>query len=281
MMLGRDNKDCFRNKVAIVTGGASGIGKAICEALGKRGATVIAADVNEPGAQQVAAAVSSGGGQGHAVFLDVSKEEAVNALVRDTTADHGRLDYMFNNAGIATLGEVRDMTREQWQQVIDINLMGVLCGTTAAYEVMVEQGFGHIINTASHAGLHAVAGTTAYAATKHGVVGLSTSLRAEGAGLGVKVSVLCPGPVKSNIIDAATMVTSFRENFFKKMPQFMLMDTDLAAEAVLRGIVRNQGIMVFPFHARVLWWLHRMNPAIPIWLAIQGMRMFRQYREDS
>ncbi len=273
--------DIFRDKVAIVTGGSSGIGKAVCEALGKRGATVVVADIDEPGARRVAAAVSSSGGEGRAVFLDVRGAEAVNKLIRDTAAGHGRLDYMFNNAGIATLGEVRDMTAEQWQRIIDINLLGVLYGTTAAYEVMVKQGFGHIINTASHAGLHAMPATTAYAATKHGVVGLSTSLRAEGADLGVKVSVLCPGPVESNIVDAATMASSLRENVFKKMPSFMLMDADRAAQEILRGIARNKGIMVFPFHARVLWWLHRIHPGIPRLFASRGIQAIRTYRVGS
>jgi len=271
----------FQEKVAIVTGGASGIGRALCEALGRRGARVVVADIDEPGARRVAETVSSSGGRGQSVCLDVRVAEAVRARVRETAAAHGRLDYMFNNAGIANLGEARDMTAEQWHRIIDINFLGVLHGTTAAYALMVEQGFGHIINTASQAGLYPVAGTVSYAACKHAVVGLSTSLRAEGAALGVKVSVVCPGPVKSNIVDSATLVSSFRENVFKKVPPFMMMNADLAARKILDGVVRNRAIMVFPFSAHALWWLHRLHPGIPIFLARLGVQAFRRFRVDA
>jgi len=273
--------DRFKDKVAIVTGGASGIGRALCEALGRRGARVVVADIDEAGARRVADAMAAGGGRGQAVGLDVRKAEAVAERVRETAEEHGRLDYMFNNAGIANLGEARDMTSEQWRRIIDINLMGVLHGTTAAYERMVAQGFGHIINTASQAGLYPVAGTVSYAMTKHAVVGLSTSLRAEGAALGVRVSVVCPGPVESRIVDSATLVSSFRENIFKKVPPFMLMKADLAAGKILDGVARNRAIIIFPFHARFLWWLHRMHPEIAVYIARQGIRAFRLYRTDA
>jgi len=273
--------DRFKDKVAIVTGGASGIGRAVSEALGRRGARVVVADVDEAGARRVAETVSSSGGRGQAVFLDVTMAEAVAARVRDTAEEHGQVDYMFNNAGIANLGEARDMTAEQWQRIVDINLMGVLYGTTAAYLRMVAQGFGHIVNTASQAGLYPMAGTTSYAMTKHAVVGLSTSLRAEGAALGVRVSVVCPGPVESRIVDSATLVSSFRENIFKKVPPFLMMKADLAARTILDGVASNRSIIVFPFHARVLWWLHRVHPEIPIFLARQGIQAFRHYRVES
>jgi short-subunit dehydrogenase len=104
---------------------------------------------------------------------------------------------MLNNAGIALGGEVRDMDLEHWRRILDVNLWGVIHGTTAAYQVMVKQGFGHIVNTASLGGLIPEPMATAYATTKHAVVGLSTSLRAEAAELRVKVSVVCPGFVQT------------------------------------------------------------------------------------
>jgi len=254
--------DGFKDKVAIVTGGASGIGQAVCEELGRRGTRVVAADVNSEGAEQVAAGISAGGGQAEAAYLDVTQSDQIQKLIDQTASKHGRLDYMFNNAGIATLGEVRDMTPEQWDRIIQINLMGVVYGTTAAYSLMVKQGFGHIVNTASQAGLYPVALTTSYALTKHGVVGLSTSLRAEGAGLGVKVSVICPGPVASRIVEDATRLGEYEKDVFAEVPSFMLMDAPKAARVILKGVARNRAIIVFPFLARYLWWLHRISPSI-------------------
>ena len=273
--------ESFKDKVAIVTGGASGIGQALCEELGRRGAKVVAADIHQERAERVVAAISATGGKAEAARLDVTRSEEVQKLVDRTGSGHGRLDYMFNNAGIATLGEVRDMTPEQWERIIQINLMGVVYGTTAAYSRMVKQGFGHIVNTASQAGLYPVSGTTSYALTKHGVVGLSTSLRTEGAGLGVKVSVICPGPVVSRIVEDATRVGKYEWDVFSEVPQFMLMDTAKAARVILRGVARNRAIIVFPFLARYLWWLHRISPAIPGFLARVMTEGNRRYRIES
>jgi NAD(P)-dependent dehydrogenase (short-subunit alcohol dehydrogenase family) len=270
--------DGFKDKVAIVTGGASGIGRALCEDMAKRGTRVVVADIHVEGAEQVASAISATGGQAEAECLDVTQSDEVEKLIDQTASKHGRLDFMFNNAGIATLGEVRDMKPEQWQRIININLMGVIYGTTAAYSLMAEQGFGHIVNTASQAGLYPVSGTTSYALTKHGVVGLSTSLRAEGAGLGVKVSVVCPGPVVSNIVDSATMVGEYEKTFVGDAPQYMLMDTSKAARVILRDVARNRAIIVFPFLARYLWWLHRISPSISGFVARMMTEAQRRYR---
>jgi len=273
--------DCFQSKVAVVTGGASGIGKALCEEMGRRGALVVVADINLKGADEVASAISANGGQTRAVHLDVKKKAKIKKIINDTVDRHGRLDYMFNNAGIATLGEVRHMNREQWQNVIDINFNGVLYGTTAAYEVMVKQGFGHIINTSSQAGLYPIAATTSYGMTKHGVVGLSTSLRAEGAALGVKVSVVCPGPVQTNIVESATVIKINKQATIAKMPNFLSEKPDSAARIILKGVARNQAIIVFPFLARLLWWLHRINPDILVSIGRMGILGMRRYPEES
>jgi NAD(P)-dependent dehydrogenase (short-subunit alcohol dehydrogenase family) len=272
--------DGFKDKVAIVTGGASGIGQALCEELGRRGTRVVAADVNSEGAERVVAGISATGGKAEAAHLDVTRSDEVQKLIDQTASKHGRLDYMFNNAGIATLGEVRDMTPEQWDRIIQINLMGVVYGTTAAYSLMVKQGFGHIVNTASQAGLYPVSGTTAYALTKHGVVGLSTSLRTEGAGLGVKVSVICPGPVVSRIVENATRLGEYEKDVFSEIPQSMLMDTAKAARVILRDVARNRAIIVFPFLARYLWWLHRISPTITDFIARMMTKGNRRYRVE-
>jgi NAD(P)-dependent dehydrogenase (short-subunit alcohol dehydrogenase family) len=226
----------------------------------------------------VVAGIKQSGGRAEAAPLDVTQSDEVQKLIDQTASNHGRLDYMFNNAGIANLGEVRDMTDAQWDRIIKINLMGVVYGTTAAYALMVKQGCGHIVNTASQAGLYPVSGTTSYALTKYGVVGLSTSLRTEGAGLGVKVSVICPGPVVSRIVEDATRLGDYERDVFSEVPQFMLMDTAKAARVILRDVARNRAIIVFPFLARYLWWLHRISPSITDFVArimTEGNRRYR------
>lgn len=149
----------FRNKIVIVTGGASGIGKGLCERLAQAGATVMVADINLAGAQQVAAAI---GASAHAAQVDVTDAAAVEALVQQTITTHGRLDYIFNNAGICYVGETLDMSTEQWRRIVDVNLLGVVYSTMAAYRVMVQQGHGHIVNSASLAGLSGFAAYTCY-----------------------------------------------------------------------------------------------------------------------
>lgn len=256
----------FRDSVAIVTGGASGIGRALCEELARRGAVAVVADINCEGAQVVAKGIAVSGGQAVAAALDVTRAGDVERLVEDTLRAHGRLDYMFNNAGIGVGGEVRDLTLDDWRQAIDINLWGVIYGTHAAYAAMLRRGSGHIVNTASAAGLVGEPGLTAYSVTKSAVVALSTALRAEAEGSGVRVSVVCPGFIDTAIYDNAIGVKFDKNEFLSKLPVRLVSAPD-AADAILRGVERNQSIIVFPFYARLLWWLVRMHPG-----ALNGFR---------
>ena len=190
----------FDGAVAIMTGGASGIGRALSEALGRRGASVVLADRQIEFAQEVAAGIQERGGKASAVELDVTDFTAVDQLAQATAQAQGRLDYMFNNAGIAIGGEVRVCQIEDWDSVLNVNLHGVVNGVQAAYSVMLSQGYGHIVNTASMAGLLPMPTAVSYATTKHAVVGLSKSLRVEAASYGVRVSVLCPGFIRTPIL---------------------------------------------------------------------------------
>src|SRR5210317_73915 len=178
--------DQFKGKIAIVTGGASGIGRALCEELGRIGAIVTVADLNLEGAQEVAKSINEDGGQAGAEQLNVAKADEVKRVIEGTYSDHSRIDYIFNFAGILIVGEAFDMDTEDWSRIFDVNLKGVAYGTAIAYPIMVQQGFGHIVNMSSYQGLIPAGAATAYSATKHGVIGLSTSLRSEAVQLGVK-----------------------------------------------------------------------------------------------
>jgi NAD(P)-dependent dehydrogenase (short-subunit alcohol dehydrogenase family) len=263
-----------QHQVAIITGGASGIGQALCHALATRGAKVIVADINAEGAEDVAAAIRQRGGQAAAYQVDVADAHSVKELVQHTVAAHRRLDYLFNNAGIAVTADTRDLRLEHWQQVIAVNLMGVIYGVQAAYPIMVQQGHGHIVNTASLAGLLPYPTNLPYATTKHALVGLSLSLRAEAADLGVKVSVVCPGWVQSGIYTASPILNVRREQMQPALP-FKLMETDAAARRILVGVARNQPVIVFPLYARMLWWVYRMRAT---WLNALGLKLIRDLR---
>ena len=265
----------FKNKIVIVTGGGSGIGRALCEELARRGAVVTVADINAEGAQQVVSAIIKDGGESSVAHLDVTRREDVQRLVEETASTHGRLDYMFNNAGVGMAGEVRDMDLENWRRILDVNLWGVIYGTTTAYQVMIKQGFGNIVNTASVAGLIPIPMETAYSATKHAVVGLSTSLRAEAAELGVKVIVVCPGFIRTGIFDAATYFKSKREEVFSGLPSIKMMDATDCARIILRGVARNRAIVTVTAFARLIWWLYRLCPTLLAPLERKMTRCFR------
>lgn len=267
----------FAGRVAIVTGGASGIGRALCLELGRRGARVVVADLDATGAQTVSDEINAAGGQARASALDVSRGEEVQKLVRETADAFGALDLMFNNAGVGVWGEVRELDLAHWRRAIDVNLWGAIHGSLAAYEVMTAQGSGHIVNTASLAGLVSAPTVTPYAAAKHGVVGLSTSLRAEAADLGVRVSVVCPGPIRTGFHDALLRADPEQG----PVAPADSIDAGDAAREILRGVERNRRLMVFPSRARRIWAAQRL---LPSWIARMNrgtVRRLRAYRAKT
>ena len=267
----------FKDKVAIVTGGGSGIGQALCEELGRRGSTVVVSDINLEGAEIVAKSISDAGGKSVVKKLDVTIAKDVEELVGEIATDFGRIDYMFNNAGIGVGGETYTLELEDWKKIIDINLYGVLHGIIPAYSLMVKQGFGHIVNISSLCGLVPVPIKTSYTTTKFALVGLSTALRAEGEDLGVKVSVVCPGFVRTPFYESAhfpKVDSSVRDNFFGMLPQMFSTPEEAAAET-LKGVANNKAVIVFPFRSRLLWWAYRIWPKLYNPIAVKTVNNFR------
>ncbi|MBI4693523.1 MAG: SDR family oxidoreductase [Gammaproteobacteria bacterium] len=269
----------FAGRGALVTGAASGIGRALAEALAAAGATVVLADVDEAGAQAAARGIVASGGNARAVVCDVTDATRFANLIEEL-ADAASLDLLFNNAGIAITGEMRDLELTHWRRVVEVNLMGVVHGASAAFRLMAARGHGHIVNVASLAGLVPFPGNASYCATKHAVVGLSRSLRTEGAALGVKVSVVCPGYVASNINTASEMVKIDRERLLAHLP-FRLVPAAAAAERILAGVARNEAVIRFPFYARFFDWLYRFSPALVEPLLRKTMDDVRRARTPS
>jgi NAD(P)-dependent dehydrogenase (short-subunit alcohol dehydrogenase family) len=240
-------EEYFRGKGCVVTGAASGIGFALAEALLQTGAVVLMADRD---AQTLKAAVEKLGahtGRVHSMSVDVTSQEQVRQMVEEAAARHGRLDFLFNNAGIGGTVPIETVTLEHWRRIIDINLWGVIYGTHFALPIMLRQGGGHIVNTASIAGLIPPPFQALYCATKYAVVGLSESLRFELGDEGIHFSVVCPGNVATAIFGTV------------KPPEDAI-SAEEAARITLEGVVDKQGIIVLPEKYRQMWRLYCTSP---------------------
>lgn len=188
--------------MAVVTGGASGIGRACAVAFARRGADVVVADVNQSRAAEVVAELQALGRRALWVHCDVSRDEEVEALARLSIGEMGRVDLLMNNAGVVLGGPFEQIPTRDWEWILQINLLGPVRGVRAFLPHMLERGRGHIVNTASFAGLVAHNPLTIpYDTSKHGVVGLSAGLALYLKPKGIGVSVLCPGYVATNLPD--------------------------------------------------------------------------------
>ncbi|MBN2159105.1 MAG: SDR family oxidoreductase [Spirochaetes bacterium] len=273
-------KNSYKGKRAFITGGASGIGRALCQGLASRGASVVVSDINLKEAGRVAAAINEAGGTACAVKLDVTDESSVFRAVENTAAESGGLDYYFNNAGIGISADALDLTMAQWRKIFDVNLFGVLYGTMAAYGVMARQGYGHIVNVSSMAGFAPFSINTPYTAAKYGVVGLTEALRHEAAGLGVGMTLVCPGIVRSSFYDAIEIIGTDREAYISWMPK-RLIDPERAAAVILDGVAQNRKTIIFPFHAKLLWWTKKLAPGLLDFMNRTMVKKFRSLRTDD
>jgi NADP-dependent 3-hydroxy acid dehydrogenase YdfG len=262
-------------KVAFVTGGASGIGAALTTTLVDAGAEVWIGDRQIDAAVGLAQRLSSAGGKAHAIELDVRSYPSFERAVAEAVRQSGRIDYLFNNAGIGIGGEVDSSTLDDWNDVVDVNLRGVVHGIQAVYPIMIAQHSGHIVNTASLSGLVAAPGSASYTATKHAVVAISKVLRVEAERHGVQVSVLCPGAVRTPIHEGSD------EELLKFFGPFRLMAPEKFADRALRAVLRGDAIIVVPAWWKAWWYLERISPALSMRFAKAGLKRIREGRAHS
>ncbi|MFW0789572.1 SDR family NAD(P)-dependent oxidoreductase [Gordonia sp. CPCC 205333] len=282
-------------KTAIVTGAASGIGMGYATVLAERGFYVLVTDVDQIGAERVAADLNSrGAGQAEARKLDVTDASAVAQVVNDVKRAHGRLDMIFNNAGIGIGGPTDELEVAHWQKAGDVMIMGVAYGVDAAYRIMVEQGFGHIVNTASMAGMVPLAYMAPYNMAKHAVVGMSLSLRGEAAAHGVKVTCVCPIAVNTNIVrnlnsglgeTDETRIASKGYDLLKPIadhvPEFIVASPVGHARAVLKGCDRNRALVIKPWFGRQAWWMQRAFPLLTVRVSSIYTRLAMIFRKPA
>jgi len=253
----------FAGKIALVTGSASGIGQGLAEVLAGQGAKVIATDINLERLEANPRFQDRAGNSVRVERLDVTDYGAFEKMIDDVVSREGRLDYIFNNAGIAIAGDLRDLTIEHWRPVLDVNLNGVVYGSLLAYRQMVKQGFGHVVNLSSIEGLIPFPTTASYVTSKFAVMGLSQSLWVEGADLGVKVSVVCPGFVRTAIFDVSPMTNMSREEWLKANARWerFAVTPEKCAKIILKGVAKNKPIIMVTGLAQVMWRLARLHPS--------------------
>lgn len=222
----------FKNKVALVTGGASGIGRAAVVEFAQGGAKVVVADMQD--GKKLVAEIKKAGGEAIYIKCDVSKEAEVKAMIQKTTKTYGRLDYAVNNAGTeGAQTPIQDLTEDLWQRTIDINLKGVwLC---MKYEIpqMLKQGKGAIVNISSIAGVIGFQNSAAYVASKHGVVGLTKVAALENAQTGIRVNAVCPGLIQTPMLERAFTSPEMEQAYMGAVPMKRLGRPEEIADSII------------------------------------------------
>jgi len=254
----------FTGKTVVVTGAGSGIGRSTARLFGRLGAKVHVTDLDGDSAERVAGEISSAGGQAVAHRLDVTDPTAVEKLAEKVFETDGGVDVLHNNAGIAQSGTVEDTTLEDWRRVIEVNLMGTIHGVHAFVPRMLRQGRpGHVVNTASAAGLVASAELAAYSTSKFAVVGLTEALNAELAPKGIHVTALCPGIINTPIVRAATYRGEIAQHA-QRVQDFYRdrgASPDVVAEAAVEAVRKKKLIQPTPrSHVVPVWILKRISP---------------------
>jgi len=264
-------------RIAVVTGGGSGIGRSTAILLARQGAKVHVADIDGQAAEAVVREIDAAGGRALGHVLDVSDPNAVEAFASGIFDSDKAVDILHNNAGIGHSGNIEQTTVEDWQRVIGINLLGVAYGVQAFVPRMLKQGRpASVINTASMVGLFPAPKLAPYSASKYGVVGMTESLNAELSGRGIHFSAICPGIIDTRIVRTGIMRGKTAENHDKvvKFYEKRGASPDEVAEAVLAAIAKHR--LIVPVPRRQVtpgYLLHRISPRLmqPVSRAVERL----------
>ena len=275
----------FDGQVAIVTGGALGIGGATARRLASEGASVLIADFNDEAAAANVARITGAGGTAKSLTTDVSKHDDIRNAVETAVSEWGRLDIMVNNAfptdtrDAPWWGSAVSVPEDGWDLGMSMLTKALYLGAKYAVPEMEKTGGGSIVNMASVAGLVGYPTATAYTTTKHAVVGLSLTLRAEAVSLGVNVSVVCPGPIATGIgsralgSGAAGDVDPSGDSGRELLERVTL--------TILKGVERNKGMIIFPRKARRQWWLYRLLPSLFVPITQKRIKNYRRKQHNA
>ncbi|MFZ5723655.1 MAG: SDR family NAD(P)-dependent oxidoreductase [Pseudomonadota bacterium] len=267
-----------KNAHAVVTGAGSGIGRAFALEIARRGGRVVCADINRQTAEETVAQIVAAGGEAKAVACDVAGLAAVERLAADAERWLGKpVDLVINNAGVGVGGKpVGDIPMDDWQWVMGINLWGVIHGCHVFVPKLRALGRGGIVNVASSASFGAAPSMGPYNVTKAGVLALSETLAAELSGSGVKISVLCPTFVHTNIARDARVGDSKINDFAQKLMDRTGIPPERVAKVTLDALDRGRLHVLPQFDARMLWRAKRLAPAT----YTRGMGLLSRFTRD-
>ncbi|GAB4510898.1 MAG: SDR family NAD(P)-dependent oxidoreductase [Haliangiales bacterium] len=245
---------------AVITGGGSGLGRALCLDVASRGGRVVVADIDEVGAAETARQVTSAGGEAHVLRCDVRSPDEVEDLAERARELLGDIDLVANNAGVAVSDEFEDISLDDWRWIVDINLWGVIHGCRAFLPAMKARGRGYVLNVASMAGLLSMPRASPYNTTKAAVVALSETLHGEYRKHGVNVSVLCPTFFRTNIVERGRIASDDARAGATKAMNRSRVQAPGVARAALDGVLSGQ-LYVLPMRdGRVMWRMQRFSP---------------------
>ena len=267
----------LKDRIVMITGASSGFGKEAAKMCVDLGAKVVLGARREEKLKELCDEL----GSDFAIYktTDVTSKDQMHALAQHGIDTFGKIDSLVNNAGVMPLSLLEKGRTDEWDHMIDVNIKGVMNGTLACYKVMVEQGFGHIINTASVAGILPAPFVVSYGMTKHAVVGLSVSLRAQASRYGVRVSALCPGFIETPILEGGKygrVGPKIVEKLKKRPLPLMAIAPEALVKKVLPQIEKNKGLIVEPLQMKILWWLYRLSPSFVLWLVGKLWRLINK-----
>ena len=260
----------IRGRKALVTGAASGIGRAIALALAREGADLYLIDIDETKLEAVAREAEGGGVSVATAVCDLSQPSQISDAVRQLKSAWDRLHILVNNAGVAYYGPTHLMTAAQWDQMLAINLMAPIQLSRELLPLLAAQDEAHILNVCSIFGLVTMRKGAAYQTTKSGLVGFTAALRAEYSRPSFGVSALCPGFVRTPMLE--TFTTGKPGQKRHEFPSWATTSAEKVADAAIRAIRGNRGLVVITPVARLLWWLARLSPRLFDWLTREGWR---------
>lgn len=260
----------IRGKKAFVTGAASGIGRALGLALARQGADLFLVDIDGEGLRAIAEEARSHGVEVVTRVCNLREPNEISAAVVAGLATWARIDILVNNAGVAYYGPTHNMTAAQWDRVLAVNLLAPIQLVREFLPTLAALDEAHILNVCSVFGLVTQRKVTAYQTTKFGMVGLSLALRAEYGRAGVGVTALCPGLVRTSMLEVAE-----RGRPDKRLPlppAFLMTTAEHVADRAIAAIRRNKGIVVVSPLARLMWWTMRLAPGLVDWVSREGWR---------
>lgn len=250
----------FTRKRVLITGGASGLGKAIVEKFAELGWKIAVVDINLDGAKQVAEAANKQGAEAIALYCDIGKDDDFASIAETIEEQWNGLDIIINNAGIATTGMMVDCSIEQWHRAINLNLTSVFRGCHYWLPLLSQDGPGHVVNTASFAGIAQAPTMLSYNVSKAGVIALSETLRAELDYRNIGVSVICPAFFKTNLLDSMSPAEEGVKPLVQKWMEESKITADDVANDVLKGIEKNQLMVISHDYAKKAYRFKRFFP---------------------